>query len=70
RTGAGRGAGAGGPAQGQVGAAAAPRELTAEQVASEQKKQRAQSVFEQVAETVKREPAQSTRLLESWIRAD
>jgi flagellar M-ring protein FliF len=52
-------------------AAAEPaRELTAEQQAAEQKKLRAQTVFEQVSEHVKREPAQSTRLLESWIRSE
>lgn len=48
----------------------ATRELTEEQIRAEQKKQRAQNVFDQVSETVKREPAQSTRLLESWIRAE
>jgi flagellar M-ring protein FliF len=54
------------------GAAAAPppREMTPEHLAAEQRKQRAQSVFEQVSESVKREPAQSTRLLESWIRSE
>jgi flagellar M-ring protein FliF len=44
--------------------------LTAEQQAADQKKLRAQTVFEQVSEQVKREPAQSTRLLESWIRSE
>lgn len=44
--------------------------LTPEQHAAEQKKLRAQTVFEQVSEHVKREPAQSTRLLESWIRSE
>jgi flagellar M-ring protein FliF len=44
--------------------------LSAEQQAVEQRKLRAQSVFEQVSETVKRDPAQSTRLLESWIRSE
>ncbi len=51
-------------------AAPPPREITPEHLAAEQRKQRAQSVFEQVAESVKREPAQSTRLLESWIRSE
>jgi len=46
------------------------REVTPEHVAAEQRKLRAQSVFEQVADSVKREPAQSTRLLESWIRSE
>jgi flagellar M-ring protein FliF len=44
--------------------------LTAEQQSAEQKKLRAQTVFEQVSDHVKREPAQSTRLLESWIRSE
>lgn len=63
---------AGGQATGQARAALAPqpRELSDEQVAAEQRKVHAQSVFEQVAETVKREPVQSSRLLEGWIRAD
>ena len=47
-----------------------PRTLTPEQQAAEQKKLRAQTVFEQVSDHVKREPAQSTRLLESWIRSE
>jgi flagellar M-ring protein FliF len=51
-------------------AAELPRNLTPEQHAAEQKKLRAQTVFEQVSDHVKREPAQSTRLLESWIRAE
>ncbi|HEX4065884.1 MAG TPA: hypothetical protein VHZ09_07650 [Acidobacteriaceae bacterium] len=55
-----------------LGAPVAPLqpELSVEQIAMEQKKLRAQNVFEEVAETVKREPAQSSRLIESWIRAD
>jgi flagellar M-ring protein FliF len=47
-----------------------PKELSAEQQAAEQQKIRAQNVFERVSETVKRDPAQSTRLLESWIRSE
>jgi flagellar M-ring protein FliF len=70
RGGTGTRAAAGGTAQASQVAAPAARELTAEQIAADQKKLRAQNVFEQVAETVKREPAQSTRLLESWIRAE
>jgi flagellar M-ring protein FliF len=61
--------GAGQTAVGQVQAGAA-RELSSEQIAAEQKKAHAQNVFEQVSETVKKEPAQSSRLIESWIRAD
>ncbi len=47
-----------------------PRTITPEHQAAEQRKLRAQSAFEQVSEAVKREPAQSTRLLESWIRSE
>lgn len=57
-------------ASAQPAAMPEPRELTEEQIAGERRKVRAQNVFEQVAETVNREPAQSSRLLESWIRAD
>jgi flagellar M-ring protein FliF len=66
RAAAPRAASAGAPAA----AAPAPREITPEHAAAEQRKLRAQGVFEQVSETVKREPAQSTRLLESWIRSE
>jgi flagellar M-ring protein FliF len=44
--------------------------LSAEQQVVEQRKLRAQNVFEQVSENVRRDPAQSTRLLESWIRSE
>ncbi|MGB9031608.1 MAG: flagellar basal-body MS-ring/collar protein FliF [Acidobacteriaceae bacterium] len=54
----------------RIPSAPEPQELTAEQQAVEQQKIRAQSVFERVSETVKRDPAQSTRLLESWIRSE
>jgi flagellar M-ring protein FliF len=47
----------------------APR-LSPEEVEAEERKARAQNVFEQVAENVKRDPMQSTRLLESWIRSE
>jgi flagellar M-ring protein FliF len=47
-----------------------PQELSAEQHMTEQRKTRAQTMFEQVSESVKRDPAQSTRLLESWIRSE
>jgi flagellar M-ring protein FliF len=36
----------------------------------QQQKAHAQNVFEQVAESVRSDPAQSTRLLESWIRSE
>ena len=58
---------------GDVARLASAREapaVTPEHQAAEQRKLRAQTVFEQVSEAVKREPAQSTRLLESWIRSE
>ncbi|MFY9746209.1 MAG: flagellar basal-body MS-ring/collar protein FliF [Acidobacteriaceae bacterium] len=54
----------------RVASAPEPRELSPEQQAAEQQKIHAQNVFEQVSATVKRDPAQSTRLLESWIRSE
>jgi flagellar M-ring protein FliF len=54
----------------RVASAPEPKELSPEQQAAEQQKIRAQNVFDQVSETVKRDPAQSTRLLESWIRSE
>jgi flagellar M-ring protein FliF len=52
----------------QIPTEAEPRQLTAEQLAAEQRKTKAQKVFEQVTEVVRHDPAQTTRLLESWIR--
>jgi flagellar M-ring protein FliF len=49
---------------------AAAEEPPAEQRLIDERKVRAQNVFEQVADNVKRDPAQSTRLLESWIRSE
>ena len=43
---------------------------TAEQTALEAERQRAQRVFDQVTDTLKRDPAQSSRLLQSWIHSD
>jgi flagellar M-ring protein FliF len=54
----------------RIASAPALQELTPEQQATEQRKMRAQNVFEQVSENVRRDPAQSTRLLESWIRSE
>ena len=54
----------------RLAADARARELTPEHQAAEQRKLHAQNVFEQVSEQVKRDPAQSTRLLESWIRSE
>jgi flagellar M-ring protein FliF len=57
-----------GPLRVQV--AAEMPQLTPDQKMAEQRRIRAQNVFEQVSENVKRDPAQSTRLLESWIRSE
>jgi flagellar M-ring protein FliF len=59
----------------QPAALAAPAEAlaalpTTEQAAAELEKQRVQRVFDQVTETLKRDPAQSSRLLQSWIHSD
>jgi flagellar M-ring protein FliF len=43
---------------------------TSEQAALEVEKQRVQQVFDQVTDTLKRDPAQSSRLLQSWIHSD
>jgi flagellar M-ring protein FliF len=43
---------------------------TAEQTALEVERQRAQRVFDQVTDTLKRDPGQSSRLLQSWIHSD
>jgi flagellar M-ring protein FliF len=43
---------------------------TTEQAALEAERQRVQRVFDQVTETLKRDPAQSSRLLQSWIHSD
>jgi flagellar M-ring protein FliF len=60
------------PSTGSLRARAAVEipQLTPEQQAAEQRKARAQNVFDQVSENVKRDPAQTTRLLESWIRSE
>jgi flagellar M-ring protein FliF len=62
-------------AKAQPGALAAPAEAqaalpTTEQAAAELERQRVQRVFDQVTETLKRDPAQSSRLLQSWIHSD
>jgi len=43
---------------------------TPEQAAIETERQRVQRVFDQVADTLKRDPSQSSRLLQSWIHSD
>jgi flagellar M-ring protein FliF len=42
----------------------------AEQVALDSERLRVQQVFDQVSETLKRDPAQSSRLLQSWIHSE
>ncbi|HEX3986529.1 MAG TPA: flagellar basal-body MS-ring/collar protein FliF [Acidobacteriaceae bacterium] len=59
-----------GPGASQLAPPAKVREMSPEQQVEEQKKQRAQTVFDQVTERVKSDPSQSTRLLESWIRSE
>ncbi|HEY1810226.1 MAG TPA: flagellar basal-body MS-ring/collar protein FliF [Acidobacteriaceae bacterium] len=54
----------------QLPAPAKTLEMSAEQQLEAQKKQRVQNLFDQVTEQVKRDPGQSTRLLESWIRSE
>lgn len=44
--------------------------LTPEQIEAEKQKQHAQLVFDQVADHLNREPAQSARLLGSWIHTE
>jgi flagellar M-ring protein FliF len=62
------GAGQAAPLRDQ-GTAEVPQ-LSPEQQEAEERKVRAQNVFEQVSQNVKRDPMQSTRLLESWIRSE
>ena len=59
----------------EPGAGAAPAlatgdedsQLTPEQLTAEKQKQEAQSIFEHVTDHLRRDPVQSTRLLQSWI---
>jgi flagellar M-ring protein FliF len=41
-----------------------------EAVEFDPERQRAQDIFEQVSTHLKREPSQSSRLLQSWIHSD
>ncbi len=43
---------------------------TTEQLSAEKHKQHAQAVFEQVSDHLRRDPVQSTRLLQSWIHTE
>lgn len=56
------------PSVALAGAVDAPP--TPDQIAAERQKQHMQLVFEQVTEHLRREPAQSTRLLQSWIHTE
>jgi flagellar M-ring protein FliF len=62
-------AGKGKPAElaASVAQAALPQ---ADSAVPDLERQRAQQVFDQVTETLKRDPAQSSRLLQSWIHSD
>jgi len=44
-------------------------QLTPEQIVAEKHKQQAQAVFENVTDHLRRDPVQSTRLLQSWIHS-
>lgn len=56
------------PSTALAGAVEAPP--TPDQIAAERQKQHMQLVFEQVTDHLRREPAQSTRLLQSWIHTE
>jgi flagellar M-ring protein FliF len=58
------------PAQLAVPAADPLAPLTPEQQALETERLRVQQVFDQVTDTLKRDPAQSSRLLQSWIHSE
>jgi len=58
-----------GPAELPAGAAVAALPGS-ENVVHELERQRVQRVFDQVSETLKRDPAQSSRLLQSWIHSE
>ena len=59
------------PGPAELPAGAAPAALpSGEEVALELERQRVQRVFDQVTETLKRDPAQSSRLLQSWIHSE
>jgi len=56
------------PAELGAGTPAAPP--SGEEVAQQLERERVQRIFDQVTETLKRDPAQSSRLLQSWIHSD
>lgn len=51
-------------------AVAGPPQLTAEEQAAEKQKQHAQMIFENVADQLRSDPAQTSRLLQSWIHSE
>jgi flagellar M-ring protein FliF len=67
---------AAGPAASPAGAKALPAQAAAQALAAPEpppvdpERQRAQEIFEQVTTQVKRQPGQSSRLLQSWIHSD
>lgn len=58
-----------GKAAGQI-ASAAPSPLISEPPPMDPERQRSQEIFDQVTTHVKREPTQSSRLLQSWIHSE
>jgi len=58
------------PAQSTVLEAGAEVPSTPDQIAAEKQKQHMQKVFDQVTDHLRSEPAQSTRLLQSWIHTE
>lgn len=58
------------PGEAALEAGMAQPAATVEQLATEKHKQQAQAVFDQVLDHLRREPAQSTRLLQSWIHTE
>ncbi len=58
------------PGELAASAATPPMLPELEHAAPDLERQRAQQVFDQVTDTLKRDPAQSSRLLQSWIHSD
>ena len=70
----GHGIGASKAATKELGSGATPNMQAAlktpEPVEADPDRQRAQEIFDQVTDHLKREPTQSSRLLQSWIHSD
>jgi flagellar M-ring protein FliF len=58
------------PKQSELAASAVHAALPTPESADDAERKRVQQVFDQVTETLKRDPAQSSRLLQSWIHSD